>query len=158
MRNELKIRAHLEQEYDTLPLPYVWVELLVDDEPLLEYFQHYAIDLQSLVSSQYSPGDYFIITCTCGLPQCAGITKPIVVTHDGEIIQWVVKSIHPVETYQFDRIQYQTAIERGLKAIRGWFTAYPDALKRKISRIVVGHFRDLDPAPPSPRSKNKLWR
>jgi hypothetical protein len=147
MQNKLQVRAHLA--HDTDNSPYVWVELLVDDTPLLN-FQHNAVDLQLLVSSQYSPGDYFIITCTCGFPGCAGIDAPVVVTHDNTIIRWVVKSISPVKTYHFDPEQYRKAIERGIKAIRGWFTAYPEALSKNTSRVVVDYFRDLRLIPPIP--------
>lgn len=154
-RNELKVRAHLEQKYHALPLPYLWVELLVDGEPLLEYFQQYAIHLQSLVSSQYSPGDYFVITCTCGHYQCAGITEPIHVSHENDTVQWVVKSFSPVKTYRFNREEYKTAIQRGIKAIRGWFTAYPEALTNYDNRVIIGYFPDLGPAPSYTLSENK---
>lgn len=45
--------------------------------------------MRSVVESFFTPGDYYLLTCSCGEPGCAGLSEPFHVAHleDG-IIYW----------------------------------------------------------------------
>lgn len=158
MRNELQLRSYLDTEEPNESV--LRVALMIDGEAFVDP-QQYAIDLQALVSSQYSPKEYYIITCTCGDAGCAGIWKGIQVLHDAVSVHWVVHSFHPTTAFRFEHEAYQKAIERGLKAIRGWFAKYPDLLADYQLRGLIRYFPDLAPVPqlpqPAKSKRKKRW-
>ena len=93
--------------------------LMIDDREINDGF---ALDMRELANSCRSDGEYFILTCGCGEPGCAGIFEGITVSHhNGEVI-WVVpeplKSTPSLETdyveYRFDRHIYTDAIRSGM--------------------------------------------
>lgn len=115
----------------------------VDDQPLIDfaYFQ-LAADLMELQRSVDQSGEYFIITCSCGWPECAGIKRGIQVSHQGECITWVYQTLRPdpatqpellkktksrrpewvvrgielpTKTFIFDRAEYRAAIRQGIQ-------------------------------------------
>jgi hypothetical protein len=53
----------------------------------------YCIDMVQLVESFCGSGDYFILTCSCGEPGCAGLFIPFHVEHlGGGIIRWHIEA------------------------------------------------------------------
>ena len=64
---------------------YACVTLLIDGKKL---FDEYSVDMEELVKSLSTSGEYFIITCDCGIPECTGIHQGIVVTHNADQIEW----------------------------------------------------------------------
>lgn len=50
----------------------------------------YPIDLRELVKSCQLSGEFFIVTCGCGVPECAGIEDGIRVSHLPDRILWDV--------------------------------------------------------------------
>jgi hypothetical protein len=62
-----------------------------------------AIDLLALTQSMSNDGRYFIITCTCGDPGCAGIDQGIKVIHNDENVQWLIteRGCGPEEPMEF---------------------------------------------------------
>lgn len=54
----------------------------------------YSFDLGELLSSAQVPGNYFIVTCSCGIPECAGIYEPVRVTHTKDDYVWFL--VEPV--------------------------------------------------------------
>jgi hypothetical protein len=46
------------------------------------------IDAQAFEDSLKTPGTYFIYSCSCGIPGCAGYEYGIQVSHDGDSIMW----------------------------------------------------------------------
>ena len=70
------------------------------------------IDFPSLMESAKISGEYYIWTCSCGIPECANITKGIDVLHDGAKIKWSNNS-YPLKkrNLEFDKEEYCNAIK-----------------------------------------------
>ena len=92
----------------------------IDGQPFYTY-----LDFSSFVDSTKSEGEFFLVTCSCGEPGCAGIFDGVLITHEGELIRWKVpNSIQqdvdsdeeevPItyDEYVFDRAAYPS--------VRGW--------------------------------------
>ncbi|MCB0482826.1 MAG: hypothetical protein KDC83_15460 [Flavobacteriales bacterium] len=90
---------------------YLVVEVIVDNNPLTN-FQWFATDLVHLTKSAESSGNFYILTCWCGYPLCAGLKKPITVEHNHDHIVWKISEPEPVREFKFDMTQYRTAIDR----------------------------------------------
>jgi hypothetical protein len=79
-----------------------WVpELWVDGQPLAD-FQHLCVDLPALHRSLQAPGDYFLLTCWCGEPACAGLHRPVAVRHTPGGITWRMSEPQVRQTLCFD--------------------------------------------------------
>ena len=67
----------------------------------------YGIDLVELVKSRKADGEYFIITCHCGVPGCAGIGSGVRITRAGKFVAWSmsepVSFEKTIETSRYDR-------------------------------------------------------
>ena len=118
--NRLKIRTRVSREGDnksggTNVDRSLWTEVLVDDELLLDFEGLWlAVDLRQLALSLQGDGEFFVLTCTCGVPGCAGLERGVQVIHDNENVQWVVREPGPTRTLLFDGADYATAIKQGL--------------------------------------------
>jgi hypothetical protein len=66
---------------------YVTAELIVGRSKL-PAFEYGPLDLSELEASCNRPGSYFIWTCDCGCPSCAGRTKGVHVLHDNGLTYW----------------------------------------------------------------------
>jgi len=77
----------------------------------------YAIDYRALVCSAQAPGGYFIFTCGCGEPGCAGLQAPVEVEHRNDQIFWHMTDPEPERWFTFGKDQYREAIEAGLADI-----------------------------------------
>jgi len=86
---------------------YADLSLFIDNDELLI---GYPIDLSELVESLKASSDCFIITCDCGIPQCAGIFQGIKVKHNADEIEWRITQ--PIKAhYTFSRKEYTEALE-----------------------------------------------
>lgn len=118
--NSLKVRTRVSREGEykfggTYVDRSLWTEILVDDELLLDFEGlTLAVDLGQLALSLQGDGEFFIITCTCGVAGCAGLTRGIQVTHDGRNVHWVVRQPGPTRTLVFDGEACARAIKQGL--------------------------------------------
>jgi hypothetical protein len=93
----------------------LWTEILVDEELLLDFEGSYlAVDLGQLALSLQGDGEFVIVTCTCGVAGCAGLTRGIEVTHDGKNVHWVIREPGPTRRLSFDGEAYAEAIKQGL--------------------------------------------
>ena len=52
-------------------------------------------DIESMINSSKAAGEYFIVTCACGIPQCAGIYKAVRVTYTKDNVR--LSCSEPVE-------------------------------------------------------------
>lgn len=77
-----------------------------------DLFPNHQIDIGPLVGSLAEPGEHFIVTCTCGYPECGGIWTGIRVDHEGDLIRWTVKEPEPGLSLAFNAAQYKRAIFR----------------------------------------------
>lgn len=66
----------------------------------------YVMCEDELVRSLEKPGDYWLLTCTCGEPGCAGLFSPFEVEHlDDGVIHWHVTDPGPERDFYFSRDQ-----------------------------------------------------
>ena len=97
-RFELRLRPYTEKEIEEggemeLPLcPEIWVDGELLDEP-------WPVDPRGLMCSLIAPGERFIFTCQCGMPECARIYHGFEVTHEWELIRWRFR--RPVSQHDF---------------------------------------------------------
>lgn len=125
----LELRATLSARpgYNALEMDY---SLWINGQ---EFGDAYFLNLTAIVQSCQGSGEFFMLTCTCGEPGCAGLFKGIQVTHTAEAITWVCQPelAIPVATaldasipvlaihhFAFDPAQYIGAIEDGIKNIQ----------------------------------------
>lgn len=99
----------------------VHIILEIDGEPLAA-FSYYAIDLEELFRSERESGAFFIVTCWCGQPSCAGIGRGVMVEHRDGLVHWRVPEPEPERELLFVETEY-------VKALIG--------LRREIKRFVA---------------------
>jgi len=164
--NKLSINYQLEQEQGR-DERFWRVIVRVDDIPLVDFaYYELAADLRELEKSAEGDGEFFILTCSCGEPRCAGIRQGIQVSHQRDRVtwvyrrplpdprtqpelvkqtpsrrpEWVVRGIElPTKTFVFDRTEYIAGIKQAIK--RG-----TQLLRRQGSseiRIVPSHNQRL---------------
>ena len=102
---ELHLVPHLESAADYL-LTEAWID---GDIPLANY-REYAIDRDELRRSVGSTGDFWILTCWCGDPGCAGIEQAVKVVQEADVVHWYIEEPPPARHLIFSRGQYETAI------------------------------------------------
>ncbi|MBS4063175.1 MAG: hypothetical protein KGZ74_01370 [Chitinophagaceae bacterium] len=73
-------------------------------------FRNYATDIEALSLSSLKEGAYFIITCACGCPGCAGIDMPVRVTHEKEYVTWYPANPLPERILTFKKEDYHYSI------------------------------------------------
>jgi hypothetical protein len=118
--NRLKVRTRVSREGEykfggSFVDRSLWTEILVDDELLLDFEGLWlAVDLGQLTLSLQGDGEFFILTCTCGVADCAGLTTGVQVYRDAENVHWVVREPGPTRTLVFDGEAYPKAIKQGL--------------------------------------------
>ena len=74
------------------------------------------IDFIQLFGSTKYSDEYFIFTCGCGIPECAGIYRGVIVVHDDSKILW--KIFFKDDTYKiyiFNKAQYINEIVTKIK-------------------------------------------
>ncbi|MDP1591990.1 MAG: hypothetical protein Q8M07_29790 [Prosthecobacter sp.] len=73
----------------------------------------YVLSEDVLVQSLEEPGDYWLLTCGCGEPGCAGLFTPFEVEHleDG-IIHWHVTDPGPERDFYFSRDQAMRELQK----------------------------------------------
>lgn len=75
------------------------------------------LDFDALRESIWNDGAYFIWTCSCGIPECAGLKQPIRVVHSTDRISWL-GAPPPIAAFgelHFDKQEYAKAIHRALE-------------------------------------------
>jgi hypothetical protein len=89
-------------------------------------FEVYPLDLDALKASSVCAGDYYIWTCSCGIPACAGFYHPIVVVHGAETISWLgaPRPIDQLGDLQFDKQAYVQEVNRALQQMKYYAHLY----------------------------------
>ena len=93
-----------------------WGANLFVDELLIN--DRYSIDWIDLAKSTFLAGNYFILTCGCGVPDCARLHEPIRVSHEVQTIGWHIIEPKPERRFEFEKQQYRTAILEFLKSVK----------------------------------------
>ena len=119
--NRLDLRYAVEWfpgEAGEQPEPLLVPDLRVDDHALLEGF---TMDLRELVASTRRNGEFWIFTCGCGEPGCAGIEEPVRILHCPEEVVWQIpRAIRgrfdedSFREYAFNRTAYFDAVREAL--------------------------------------------
>ncbi len=125
--NTLSVATRIEVWDDGSGSSFI-TELFVDGECLVSRSQFYAIDFEALSQSAAAPGEYFIITCTCGIHECAGIYDGIEVTHQGNRIIWRIVEPEPERRFVFNASKYRIAVERGIVQARSLIESHRSEL------------------------------
>lgn len=74
-----------------------------------------AVDVLGLMRSTMASGEYWIPTCDCGEPGCAGIDRGVDVVHDKGLVLWRGYGLRPRRVFLFDRAQYREAVLKGAR-------------------------------------------
>ena len=81
----IALEPHIEREegeHDFL------VPQIVIDQKVFTAFDHGPVDLSELDRSLAADGTYFIWTCECGAPGCAGRFGGVRVVHSNGVVRW----------------------------------------------------------------------
>ena len=105
----------------------LWLDIAINGHMLINTEESgLAIDPLALLRTIKEEGEVFIITCRCGNPGCAEITKGINVSRDEKYYYWEIGNISKVNisgNYFFDNIDYQKIIINGIeKFVSLWKT------------------------------------
>lgn len=125
MINRLKLRLmHSGNRRCGTTDPMLYLDLRVDGAELAGR----EICLRHLALSAWHSGAFFIFTCRCGQPECAGIWRPIQVVHEPDSNRMLWRVPDPIsdkdepdtdalegdrwQDYRFERDQYVSEIRR----------------------------------------------
>ncbi|MBD2395164.1 hypothetical protein VKI21_18605 [Cyanobacterium aponinum UTEX 3222] len=123
--NKLEIQSKI-YHFDNDDNLYFVTVILVDEEPIAD-FSYYATSLTELKKSIEQKGNYFILTCWCGIPDCAGIDQGIQVIHSQNAVKWTIHQPKPNRTFIFPANDYKIIITEAIEQIKLdianlWFT------------------------------------
>ncbi len=74
--------------------------------------ESYAVEIRELAKSASASGEFFIFTCGCGSPQCAGIERRVTVVSNDGITVWKGYGLRPRRVFVFDTQSYRQEILR----------------------------------------------
>jgi hypothetical protein len=126
---DLRLEAHRELGNGSERLVIAaWVggELLITPETV-------AFDVDALRASVEGDGEFWLITCWCGIPECAGVDGPVEVVHEDGAVRW----LHPYDWLPtglvFEAEAYaatvRSASEAFAQAVEAWNEHRPAAIK-----------------------------
>ena len=98
-----------------------------------DFAQGHVIDFIQLARSGVADGEYFLLTCGCGEPGCAGLFIPIEVTSDSDKVYWHVTEPGPERWFTFTKSDYRAELKGMIKSIFS-------LSKRASSHISYVHF------------------
>jgi len=89
----------------------------------------FALDISALYNSAQESGEFFIWTCECGIPECAGIYHGIRVTHAAHTVVWQAprRPFEVATRFEFDRLAYVATIEAGVAEYLRYIQGYQAA-------------------------------
>jgi hypothetical protein len=120
--NTLQVRTAERRDPDTghrtlVPNVYVDGAAVVDLEE-----RWLGIDLHQLAATLRQDGEHFIITCSCGVPECAGIKVGVKVRSDAKCVHWTVRGVGPTKVFSFPREAYAAAVRLGIAQFKKLLT------------------------------------
>jgi hypothetical protein len=96
----------------------LWIDVAINGQLLIDIEESgLAIDLLALLRTIKEEGEIFVITCRCGNPGCAAITRGINISHDGEFIYWEIGKKSKAKIpgkYLFNYFDYRKNIITGV--------------------------------------------
>ncbi|MBX7185249.1 MAG: hypothetical protein K1Y01_08915 [Vicinamibacteria bacterium] len=131
------LSLELSVEFEDPGEVHVLCDARVDGVPVADYLKH-AVSLAALHESTKGSGGYFLITCSCGDPGCAGINSPVVVTHHETMVDWEVAEPRPPRRFSFSVAEYRSTIQEALKRFPSQAAALLVGKKKKIAATPLG--------------------
>ena len=91
-----------------------WFEVMIDGQSISH---GYHLETGELIKSFEGSGDYWLLNCSCGVPECAGLYAPFHVTHlGGGVIHWHIEYPEPEREFYFSKGQAIQALITGFRA------------------------------------------
>ena len=116
--NTIAVRTRIERDPED-GRDRIVPKILVDGQPLVDFDgRGLGADVGQLQQSVSEDGEFFIVTCGCGVAECAGIRQGITVRRDAKNVHWTVRGLGATRTLSFDRQAYAAAVEGGVKQLR----------------------------------------
>jgi hypothetical protein len=113
--NSLQLRIHVEEDE---PNDFVIGTLAaIDGVPVVED-STFAVSLYRLRESLRGSGEYFIITCGCGVPRCADIGRGVAVAYDHGVVSWAINEPAPSRRFSFEESAYRLEIGQAIERFR----------------------------------------
>ena len=86
-----------------------------------------AADMTALAATLDGAGEYFVVTCQCGDPGCAGMQTGVQVAEGAGEVSWTIRDWggreRPGAEYRFDSEQYRAEIQRALRSFLDLMTS-----------------------------------
>lgn len=138
--DKLRIEYRASIQHEPL-IRYIFPSLWVNDQCLSEGL---VVDMRILAASMKGPGEYDILTCSCGEPGCAGVWQGIIVFHYYDLIRWLIphpivrpfepdgKEAERVITFKdryFRKTDYVKAIVSAIEEAKGLILQNPDSAR-----------------------------
>ena len=116
----------LEVKFETLQdnaIPELAMKVAVNGVVLASDF---SIDILALYNSTQESGEHFIWTCSCGIPECAGIYRGVLVSYLEDSVLWQAPKIpfEQVARFEFVKTAYITSVMEGLHEYIRYFKSY----------------------------------
>jgi len=120
--NDLQIRVHPDFREIAAKKLLLNIELLVDGANPVPHGD--AFDIHAFIKSTRNSGIYFLWTCTCGVPGCAGYYYGMRVQIDDRMTYWQDDDLR--KSYAFDTTFLQQNANEIEKELYAW-SAYANA-------------------------------
>lgn len=135
--NQLEVKSRIDSPPDDVEL--IVTEMLVDGRPLTDFRgRSLSVDLFALERSIRQSGEFFIVTCLCGVPACAGIKQGIQVRHSETNTHWIVRGLGETQTFYFDGQEYEVAIRRGIRHLQQMMEHHRLGIAPKMNERIFG--------------------
>lgn len=110
---------------DGFPMKQLAIQAKVNNKVLVSW-KFLAIDLLELVDSTKQSGEFYIWTCNCGIPECAGIHQGVNVTLAENTVNWIVYDLpeDDILKFQFNRGLYNSKIDELWKSYVAYYQSY----------------------------------
>lgn len=80
----------------------------------VSFADRFAVDPVGLAQCSFETGAFFPLSCACGSPGCAGLTKPVHVHHIDGTTVWNIVEPEPVRVLSFDTASIRESVREAL--------------------------------------------
>ena len=132
--NRLDVQSRVDPK-----LNQIVTELSVDGQLLPDFnLESLSVDLSALEQAARASGEFYIVTCICGYPNCAGIKQPIRIDHADGRVRWYGRILGEEQAFAFDPDEFQTAVGRGIEALQRLMARHDLEVAPEINKHVYG--------------------
>jgi hypothetical protein len=90
--NQINFDLIVEEDSEEKNIYNIAIEAIIDNKKIFNY-KDFPINILELIKSKKSNGNFYIFTCSCGIPECGGV-NPIYVKHNDNKISWKFNKSH----------------------------------------------------------------